>query len=217
MTETESTSKPGKTESSTEAQKPNYTVEVSHKELRSREVKTTVSKSHPLPESFHAEPVKESHSVPDKASSKSETVSVTQEDTSPPAEKVVELLPLIVDDKREESKISSPSSPQKVKDSIESESIKVEGVMSRVSEVTTESLKRKLSSEQEVAEKKPRVAEGTPLTTTDGSPSTPAPVTAQQRVPPLKVRLYFYFLLTFLFWCIGISVLLDAEAGFKCF
>ncbi|XP_060735975.1 putative Polycomb group protein ASXL2 isoform X2 [Tachysurus vachellii] len=187
MTETESTSKPGKTESSTEAQKPNYTVEVSHKELRSREVKTTVSKSHPLPESFHAEPVTDSHSVSDKASSNAETVSVTQEDTSPPAEKVVELLPLIVDDKGEESKISSPSSPQKVKDSIESESIKVEGVMSRVSEVTTESLKRKLSSEQEVAEKKPRVAEGTPLTTTDGSPSTPAPVTAPQRVPPLKI------------------------------
>lgn len=159
-----------------------------------------MSKSHPIPESFHAEPVTESHSASDKASNR-KTVPVMQEDSTPLAQKVVEPLPLSVDDKGQETKTSSPTSPQepssKEKDSIESESIKVEGVVSRASEVTTESLKRKLSSEQDVAEKKPRVAEGSPLTTTDVSPSTPASVTAQQRVPPLKVRLYFYFLLTY--------------------
>ncbi|KAK3537648.1 hypothetical protein QTP70_017038, partial [Hemibagrus guttatus] len=195
LIETESTSmpakdapRPGKTESGTEAQKPNHTVEVSHKELRSREVKTSMSKSHPIPESFCAELVTESPSASDKASSNRK--SVMQEDSTPPAEKVVEPLPLSIDDKGQETKTSSPTSPQepssKEKDSIENESLKVEGVVSRAYEVTTESLKRKLSSEQEVAEKIPRVVEGSPLTTTDGSPSTPASVTAQQRVPPLK-------------------------------
>ncbi|KAK3563059.1 hypothetical protein QTP86_015865, partial [Hemibagrus guttatus] len=196
LIETESTSmpakdapRPGKTESGTEAQKPNHTVEVSHKELRSREVKTSMSKSHPIPESFCAELVTESPSASDKASSNRK--SVMQEDSTPPAEKVVEPLPLSIDDKGQETKTSSPTSPQepssKEKDSIENESLKVEGVVSRAYEVTTESLKRKLSSEQEVAEKIPRVVEGSPLTTTDGSPSTPASVTAQQRVPPLKI------------------------------
>ncbi|KAB5562378.1 hypothetical protein PHYPO_G00017110 [Pangasianodon hypophthalmus] len=200
LTETENTStpakdspQPGKTESSTEAQKPNHTVEVTHKELRSREVKTSVPISHPEPESFHADPVTESHSASDEASSNANanTASVTQEESTPTAEKVVEPLTLSVDEKVQESKTNSPTSPQepssKGKDTIESESITVEGVGSQASEVTTESLKRKLSTEQEVAEKKPRVAEGSPPPPTEGSPPTTASVTAQQRVPPLKI------------------------------
>ncbi|TSN67103.1 Polycomb protein Asx [Bagarius yarrelli] len=198
LTETESTSMPAKdkprpenTESSTEAQKPSYTIEVTHKELRSREVKTLLSINHPEPESFHAEPVTESHLAPDKSSSDPKTVSVVQEEITPSAEKVVDPLPLIVDDKVKESRSSSPSSPQepssKEKASNESESMKVEGVVSQASEVSTQSLKRTLSSAQEVTGKKPRVAEGSPNTTTKGSPPTTALVTAQQKVPPLKI------------------------------
>ncbi|XP_060790124.1 putative Polycomb group protein ASXL2 isoform X2 [Neoarius graeffei] len=182
-------SQPEKTESSREAQKPNHTVEVTHKELRSREVKTSVSVSHPEPESVHADPVTESHSASDETSSNANTASVTQEEATPAAEKLVEPLASSVDEKVQESKTNSPASSQepssKRKDTIESESIKVKEVVSQTSDTTTESLKRKLSSEQEVAEKKPRVEEGSPLPSTEGSPST---TTAQQKVPPLKIR-----------------------------
>lgn len=200
LTETESIStpakdspRPGKTESSTNiAQKPNHTVEVTHKELRSREVKTSVSVSHPEPESFHADAVTESHSASDEASSNAKSASTTQtEESTPTAEKVVEPLTLSVDEEGQASKTNSPTSAQeassKGKDTIVSESIKVEGGGSQASEVTTESLKRKLSSEQEVAEKKPRVEEGSPSLPTEGSPPATTRVTAQQRVPPLKI------------------------------
>lgn len=186
---------PGKTESSVESQKPNHTVEITHKELRSREVKTSVSISHPEPESFQADPGKESLSASDEASSNAKTASVTQEESTPTAKKVVEPLTVTVDEKVQESKTNIPTSPQesspKGKDTIESESVKVEGVVPQVSEVTTESLKRKLSSEQEVAEKKPRVAEGSPPPPTEGLPPATPSVTASQRVPPLKVGFTF--------------------------
>lgn len=185
--------RPGKT--STEAQKPNHTVEVTHKELRSREVKTSVSISHPEPESFQADPVKENHSASDEAPSNAKAASVTQEESTPTAEKVVEPLTSSVDKKVQESRTNSPTSPQepspKGNDTIESESIKVEGVVSQASEVTIDSLKRKLSSEQEVAEKKPRVTEESPPPSTEGSPRATTLVTAHQRVPPLKVGFTF--------------------------
>ncbi|XP_053365663.1 putative Polycomb group protein ASXL2 isoform X2 [Clarias gariepinus] len=203
LTKTESTStpakdspRPGKTESSTEAQKPNHTVEITHKELRSREVKTLVSISHSEPESFHTEPISESHSASDEVSSNTKTASLTQEESTPTVKKLVEPLTSRVEENVQESKTNSPTSAQesssKENDTIESESVKVEGVVSQASEVTTESLKRKLSSGQEVEEKKPRVAEGSPPTPTEGSTSlrtqdSPPATTAQQRVPPLKI------------------------------
>lgn len=154
-----------------------------------------MSISHPEPESVHADPVTESHSASDEVSSNAETASVTQEESTPTAEKSVEPLTSSVDEKVQANKTNSPTSPQepscKIKDTIESESIKVEGVVSQTSEVTTESLKRKLSSEQEVAEKKPRVEEGSPAPPTEGSPPTTTSVTAQQKVPPLKVGFTF--------------------------
>lgn len=159
-------------------------------------MKTSVSVSHPEPESFHADAVTESHSASDEASSNAKSASTTQtEESTPTAEKVVEPLTLSVDEEGQESKTNSPTSAQeassKGKDTIVSESIKVEGGGSQASEVTTESLKRKLSSEQEVAEKKPRVEEGSPSLPTEGSPPATTRVTAQQRVPPLKVGFTF--------------------------
>ncbi|KAF5903408.1 putative Polycomb group protein ASXL2 isoform X2, partial [Clarias magur] len=205
LTKTESTSmpakdspQPGKTESSTEAKKPNHTVEVTQKELRSREVKTLMSISHPEPEPFHAEPISESHSASDEVSSNAKTASLTQEESAPTVKKLVEPLTSRVEENVQESKTNSPTSAQEPSseenDTIESECVKVEGVVSQASEVTTESLKRKLSSGQEVAEKKPRVAERSPPPPTEGSTSPPTQesppattsVTAQQRVPPLK-------------------------------
>lgn len=151
-----------------------------------------MSVSHPEPESVHADPITESHSASDETSSNANTASVTQEEATPAAEKLVEPLASSVDEKVQESKTNSPASSQepscKRKDTIENESIKVKEVVSQTSDTTTESLKRKLSSEQEVAEKKPRVEEGSPLPSTEGSPST---TTAQQKVPPLKVGFTF--------------------------
>lgn len=185
--------RPEKTESSTEAQKPNHTVEVTHKELRSREVITSVSISLPEPESFHADPVTESHSTSDEAPLNKKPASVTKEESTVTV--VVEPLTSSVGDKVQESKTNSPTSQEpspKGKDTTESESVKVEGFVSQAYEVTTESpLKRKLSIGQEVAEKKPRVAEGSSPPLTEGSPPAAISVTAQQRVPPLKVGFSF--------------------------
>ncbi|XP_046711542.1 putative Polycomb group protein ASXL2 isoform X1 [Silurus meridionalis] len=182
---------PGKTESRTEAQKPNHTDEVIHKELRSREVKTSVAISRPEPESSHADPGMESHSAFNKTSSDTKTASGTQEESTPPAEEVVEPLTSSVEEKVSKGKTNSPTSPQepscKGKDTIESESIKAEGVVSQVSEVTSEPLKRKLSSEQEVAEKKPRLADGTAPAPTEAPLPAGTSLTAQQKVPPLKI------------------------------
>lgn len=153
-----------------------------------------MSIGHQESQSVQVKPVTEHNLDADKASLNAK--SVMQEESKPPKEKVVEPLPSSVDEKVKESKISSPISAQmpssEVKYSIESASIQVKGVVSQASEVATESLKRKLFSGQEVPEKKPRVADGSVLTTTEGSPPKTASLTAQQRVPPLKVRLYFY-------------------------
>lgn len=153
-----------------------------------------MSISLPEPESIPADTVKGSNSVSDKVSSNAKTVFVTHEESTPTVEKV-EPLKSSVDETVQESKTNSPTSLQeacpKGKDTTECGPIKVEGVGSQASEVTTESLKRKLSSEQEVAEKKPRVAEVSPPPTTEGSPPAATLVTAQQRVPPLKVGFTF--------------------------
>lgn len=159
-----------------------------------------MSISHSEPESFHAEPISESHSASDEVSSNTKTASLTQEEFTPTVKKLVKPLTSRVEENVQESKTNSPTSAQesssKENDTIESESVKVEGVVSQASEVTTESLKRKLSSGQEVEEKKPRVAEGSPPTPTEGSTSlrtqdSPPATTAQQRVPPLKVGFTF--------------------------
>lgn len=175
-------------------QKPNHTIEVTHKELRSREVKTSESINHPEPESFPADSVKDSNSAFDKVSSNAKTESVTPEESTPTAEKV-EPLTSSVDETVQESKTNTPTSlhepSPKGQYATECEPIKVEGVVSQMSDITTESLKRKLSSVQEVAEKKPRVAEGSPPPAKEGLPPATAPLTTQQRVPPLKVGFKF--------------------------
>ncbi|XP_026880538.2 putative Polycomb group protein ASXL2 isoform X2 [Electrophorus electricus] len=170
---------PEKSVSSTEASKPSHAAEVSHKELRSKDMKSTVSGNYREPEASDMEPV----ASPDIA-----TPSLQQgESKATPAKEVETSASSVTDDKVQEChfKSNAPTSPQgavstcsEQKDAFEKEPLKAEEAVSQTCVITTESLKRKVSSEQEVAEKRPRVAPpgGSPLATA-----------AQQRVPPLKI------------------------------
>ncbi|XP_072545711.1 putative Polycomb group protein ASXL2 isoform X2 [Salminus brasiliensis] len=200
LTEVEGTSAPakdinlsGRSETSNDEQKPRHTVEVCHKELRSREVKTAVTVSHPQPESVRMESASASHLASDppltSRSPDTNTASLAQESiatavkTEPVTSNAADINAQVSEKKSNAPKPSQEavSTCSKGKDALEIESIKAEGAASSASVVTMESLKRKVSSEKEIAEKKPRISppEGLPLTT--------ASVTVQQRVPPLKI------------------------------
>ncbi|KAI4875109.1 hypothetical protein NFI96_025241, partial [Prochilodus magdalenae] len=185
---------PGRSESSTDAQKSSHTAEVCHKELRSREVKSTVPVSHLESESFRTELITASHSTSDKTltSPDKKTASLTQEESAATAVKEEPLTSVVTEENVEvkvsEIKSDAPNPHQEAasvssrgKDSLETESIKVDGNVSPTSAVSMESLKRKVCSEQEIPEKKPRNS------TPEGLSQATASVTVQQRVPPLKI------------------------------
>lgn len=198
LTEAESTTPakdsktPGKSDCKPEAQELGHTAEVSHKELRSRDVKPSVPVSHPEPEPFHAEPVTASHSPSDKtlASPDTKTASLAQEESTATAVKEKPLTSVVTNEDAQSSE-NKPDLPQpcqdtlgstsEEKDTFETESGTADVTVSPTPTVTTESLKRKVSSEQEIGEKKPRIS---PL---ENLPQATASVTEHQRVPPLKV------------------------------
>ncbi|XP_036448451.1 putative Polycomb group protein ASXL2 isoform X2 [Colossoma macropomum] len=199
LTQVEGTSVPAKdltlsggSESRTEAQKPSHTAEVSQKEQRSTEVKSTVPISHVESESFCTGSIIASHSTSDQTltSPDTKTALLAQEESEATALKEEPLTSAATDENVQvsETKSDAPKPHQeavsispKGKDALETESVKVDGTVSPTSAVTTESLKRKVSSEQETAEKKPR------LSPPEGLPQAIASVTVQQRVPPLKI------------------------------
>lgn len=178
-----------------ESQKQSPVVEVSHRELRSRDVKPAVTHS------SHEEQVK--HSTPQQVQSPHDEKETTgelipkspiqkAEESTAPSEKTPE----------KEVRCKTPASPlepvitclKEKETSTSKEEITVaeagQTVMERnkpespVPAVTSEHLKRKLSSEQETelsTEKKPRV------TQTEAPPPATAKETVEQRVPPLKV------------------------------
>ncbi|XP_076833790.1 putative Polycomb group protein ASXL2 isoform X2 [Brachyhypopomus gauderio] len=167
---------PEKSESSGEAPEPSHTDEVSHKELRSKDVLSTASGSCPEPETSDVEPV---------TSPEVKIASLAQEESkTTPVKEAQASASTVKDDVTQECDFRSnaPRSPHgavstcpKQKD--ENEPAEAVQAVSQTS-VTTESLKRKGCSEQEVDEKRPRVA------LPEASPPAAA---VQQRVPPLKI------------------------------
>lgn len=168
----------------TEAQKPNQTVEVTHKELRSREVKSSILISHQESSpknSVKASPLAVSESV---ALSNTKTT-ILKQDKCTAAPSIVEELAVLrrTSEKVEENKpnTSTPTQEAVLTSSQEKEtletSMKVIGFTD--SAVPTEQLKRKVFVEPELSEKKPCIAltEVATITTT----------TASHRFPPLKV------------------------------
>ncbi|XP_062863602.1 putative Polycomb group protein ASXL2 [Trichomycterus rosablanca] len=178
-----------KSESCTEAQKPNRTVEVTQKELRSRGVKLTVLISHQEPESSSEDSVKASPSAVDESTASSDTkiAFLEQVESTAALTKVEEpAVSSVTGETVDEHKPDSLTTTQEGvvtcsqgKDTLEIESMKVSPTPD--STVTTESLKRKVSVESELAEKKPCIAQ------TEGSPTTTSTTPALHRVPPLKI------------------------------
>uniref|UniRef100_A0A3B1JGF6 ASXL transcriptional regulator 2 n=1 Tax=Astyanax mexicanus TaxID=7994 RepID=A0A3B1JGF6_ASTMX len=201
LTDTESSSAPAehinrsaRSETSTEEQKPRHTVEICHKELRSREVKTAVLVSHSQQESTPKESVAASQMVSNQPLTSQDTnvASSAHEEKSTVAAVKTEPVTSIATNTNvqvSEEKSNTPKPCQEAvstcsnrKDTLEVKSVKAEGTVPPNSVVTVESMKRKVFSEEEIAEKKPRISppEGLP-------PATASSVTVQQRVPPLKI------------------------------
>ncbi|KAI7804832.1 putative Polycomb group protein ASXL2 [Triplophysa rosa] len=178
-----------------ESQKKSPVVEVSHMELRSRDVKPAVTHS------SHEEQVK--HSAPEQVQSPPDEKETTGELTAKsPVQKTEETTAPGETTQENEIRCKTPASPleaavtclKEMETPTTKEEITVAEVGQTVMErnkpgspipaVTSEHLKRKLSSEQETElgiEKKPRV---TPIET---SPPATAKETVEQRVPPLKI------------------------------
>ncbi|XP_051502739.1 putative Polycomb group protein ASXL2 isoform X2 [Myxocyprinus asiaticus] len=191
-----SKAQPDKPEIVKESQKVHQVIEVSHMELRSRDVKPVVT--HPTPE----EPIK--LPAPEQPQLSLDTRNEAPEEliAESPVQKTVEPKP---DNERAleiEIKCKNPIAPSeamvtflKIKETqltkIEIPVAEVEQALternqagSPIFAVTSEHLKRKVSSEQDTelrTEKKPRV------TTQDVSSPVKAKETVEQRVPPLKI------------------------------
>ncbi|XP_066530600.1 putative Polycomb group protein ASXL2 isoform X2 [Hoplias malabaricus] len=197
LTESDSTSKvedspakdssfPERSESSAEAQKPKRTVEISHKELRSREVKLTTLVSQPESEPVCTEAITASHTATDEtlASTDTKVASPAQEESTASVVKVETLTGESVqvnESNAPEPQQEAVSTSSKGKCASETEAIKADGTVSPASAVPSESLKRKALSEQEIAEKKPRISPAEVLGQATSS------VTVQQRVSHLKI------------------------------
>ncbi|XP_051578524.1 putative Polycomb group protein ASXL2 isoform X2 [Myxocyprinus asiaticus] len=190
------TVQPDKPEIVKESLKLHQVIEVSHRELRSRDVKTAVT--HPSPE----EPIKLPAPELPQLSLDTRNEAPEQFIAESPVQKAVGPKPESEKTLEKEIKCKNPTPPSEAVVTCltikETQATKIEIPVAEVEQtlternqaespmlaVTSEHLKRKVSSEQEtelITEKKPRV------TPPDMSSPVTAKETVEQRVPPLKI------------------------------